>query len=153
MHSLRIACVLVFVVPAIAADPAVPADKPPVTRLYHLHTPCGWLLHIHSDGSGHLMFGAGPGDLLPAGTFKVADVRKALSGMTFEPKGALSSHYSLHVEEERKAGHRGPPAWYTRDEKVIVPLFEKAAAARKGKASDKLLELLGRKRPSFGLKN
>jgi len=151
MYSLRIACVLAFAAPALAADPTGPAAKPAVKRLYGLHTPGGWMLNIHDDGSGLLTFGAGPGDRLPAGTFKPADVRKAFDGIKFDPKGGRSSHFVVWYEEERKAPDQGPPPRYTQDEKVIVPLFETAAAARKGKTDDGLLESLGWKRPPFGL--
>lgn len=152
VNALRIACLLAFAGPVLAADPPGPAAKPVVKRVYSLRTPSGWMLDIHDDGSGRLGFGASLGNMVPAGTFKLDDVRKALDGAKLDPKGSMSSHFSMHYEQERKAPDKGPPARYTQDEKVVVPLFERAAAARREKTSGSLLESLGEKRPGFGLK-
>src|SRR4051794_31314851 len=74
MSALRpaciLACVLTFALPALADDPPKPAVKPAVKKLYGLHTPGGWMLDIHDDGSGRLGFGASLGDKVPAGTFQ-----------------------------------------------------------------------------------
>lgn len=108
MSVLRIAFVLAFALPTFAADP----PKPAIKRLYSLHSPGGWLLHIHDDGSAQLMFGDGGGlDLLstPVGTFKPDDVRKALDGLKLEPKGGEGTHFVVWYEEQRKGPADGPP--------------------------------------------
>lgn len=150
MSALRIACALAFALPALAADP----PKPAVRNLYVLRTPGGWLLHIRDDGSARLEFGAGGGPHsrdAPAGTFVPADVRKTLDGVTLDPKGSGGTHFVAWYEAERKGPADGPPARYTKDERVIVPLFEAAAAAGNWRDNDPLTGLLG-KRPGFGLK-
>ena len=151
MYRLHIAFILAFAAPVLAADPPKPAVKPAVKKLYGLHTPSGWMLDIHDDGSGRLGFGASLGDNVPAGTFKPDDVRKALDGVKLDPKGGEGTHFVLWYEEQRKGPTDGPPARYTTDEKVIVPLFEAAAAAGKWRDNDPLTALSG-KRPGFGLK-
>ena len=153
MSALRTTCVLVFALPAFAL-PALAADppKPALKRLYVLRTPAGWMLTVHDDGSAQLVFGAGGGPhtyYAPAGTFKPDAVRKALDGVTLDPKGGEGTHFVVWYEEQRKGPADGPPGRYTTDEKVIVPLFEKAAGARKEKSGDRLL---GERRPGFGLK-
>jgi hypothetical protein len=110
------------------------------------------MLDIHDDGSGRLGFGASVGDKFPAGTFKPDDVREVLDGATLDPKGGESSHFVVWYEAERKGPADGPPARYTTDEKVIVPLFEKAAAAAGTRRDDDLLKTRSGKRPGFGLK-
>jgi len=97
-----------------------------------------------------LGFGDALGDKVPAGTFQPAEVRKAFDELKFDPKGGESSHFVIWYEEERKAPDNGPPPRYTQDEKVIVPLFEKAAAACDKK--DRPVETLSGKRPGFGLR-
>jgi len=150
MSALRIACLLAFAVPVLATEP----PKPAVMRLYKLGTPHAWLLDIHDDGSGVLTFGdGGSGNdwKVPAGTFQPDEVRKTLDKLKLDPKGLISSHFSIHYEEDRKGpkAPKAPKARYTQDEKAIVPLFEAAAAARKEKRNP--LEALRGKRPSFGL--
>jgi hypothetical protein len=133
-----------------------PFALPPAAKLktlYTLHTPSGWLLDIRNDGSAELVFGAGGPDTwwAPAGIFKPEEVRKALDGLEFDPKGSCGSHFVVWYEEDRK-DRDGPQARYTRDEKVTVSLFEKALEACKAKPGGRLLDLLGRDRPPFGLK-
>jgi hypothetical protein len=147
---LRLACVLAFALPALAADPVRPAVK----KLYGLHTPRGWMLDIHDDGSARLVFGDGAyadSYSAPAGTFKPDDVRRALDGVKLDPKGGEGTHFVAWYEEERKGPADAPRPRYTTDERVIVPLFEAAAAAGKRKDHD-ALKALGGKRPGFGLK-
>lgn len=135
-----------------------PFGLPPEAKLknlYTLRTPSGWMLRIRNDGSGQLVFGAGGGGdnyVAPAGTFKPDEVRKSLDGLKLDPKGGEGSHFVVWYEEERKAPADGPPARYTRDETVVVALFEKAAEACKGKPGDRPLGALGSHRPAFGLK-
>lgn len=134
-----------------------PFGLPPEAKLknlYTLHTPRGWLLSIRNDGSGELVFGAGGPDtwVAPAGTFKPEEVRKALDGLEFDPKGSGGSHFVVGYEEERKGPTDGPMARYTRDEKVIVSLFEKARDACTVRPGGRMSDLLGRGRPPFGLK-
>jgi len=124
-------------------------------RLYGLRTPGGWMLSIHNDGSAQLVFGDGGSintSMVPAGTFKPDDVRKKLDGLKLDAGGGHSTHFVVWYEEQRKAPDDGPPPRYTQDESSIVPLFEKAANARRGKSADSMLESLGRQRPTFGLK-
>ena len=152
MYILRIACILALASPVLAAEPPRPVNTPAVKKLYGLHTPSGWILDVHDDGSGSLGFGASLGDPFPAGTFKSAAVRKALDDAKLDPKGGGGSHYVFWYEEERKAPDDGPPARYTQDEQVIVPLFEKAAETVKLRTEDRISTSLGKKRPGFGLK-
>lgn len=155
MSGLRFVCVVAFVLPVFAADPPTPAPKKSTVKtLFGLHTPTGWMLDIGDDGSAYLVFGAGGGlDSLPipAGTFKPDEVRKALDGLNYDPKGSIGTHFAVHYEEERK-GRDGPKARYTTDETVIVPLFEKADEAFKLKYKGLKPGALLRERPGFGLK-
>ncbi len=137
----------------LEGEPFALPPEAKLKNLYTLHTPGGWLLDIRNDGSAELVFGAGGPDtwLAPAGTFKPEEVRKALDGLEFDPKGSGGSHFVVWYEEDRKAPDC-PKARYTRDEKVTVSLFEKALEAYKGKPGGRMLDRFGRDRPPFGLK-
>jgi hypothetical protein len=135
--------VVAAIVIAQAGDAAGQAEKRRVREIL-IHTPNGWMLHIHSDGSGHLQYGSSFGDGwgFKAGTIDAAKAAKDLKALKSDPQGGLRSHFVFHFEAERKSAEQGPPARYTKDVKIIPPLFERAiAAAEKGDAARKALLL------------
>ncbi len=105
-----------------------------------INAPSGWKLNIHADGSAYLRYRdhSGIGYKSPAGTFKTEDVLKAMAEAKPNPRVPVNpqTHYQFWFESERKqAFPKPPPLHYTQDEKVVVPLFEKAAERAKVKDS------------------
>jgi hypothetical protein len=115
-----------------ATSPA--QEKRAPTRAIGIHTPNGWILEIHSDGSGLLQCGPSGGDgwPFPAGTLDVARATKDLRALPSDPKGGRVSHYTVHFESERESPDKSGPARNTRDAKVIPALLKSAAAATRG---------------------
>ena len=112
------------------------------------------MLSIRNDGSVQFVFGDGGGNnssTAPAGTFDPAEVRKIIDGLKFDPKGSRGTHFVVWLEDERKSAADGPVARYSLEESAIVPLFEKAKAARAKGPNGRLLEQFGGQRPAFGL--
>ena len=93
-----------------------------------------WLL-IHSDGSGIVGFGDGPGRQFTAGTFDVEKVTKELKKLPIDPKGEWRTHYYFGFESERKGPEKPGPRYHTQDPKLIPALFQKAIEAS-GKTRD-----------------
>lgn len=132
-----------FMAPANNELPAQPVGRN-VREVVLIHTPNGWMLHIHSDGSGHLQYGSGVMDgwRFKPGTIDARKAEKDLRALKSDPKGGLGTHFVFHFEAERKAADDGPPARYTKDVKIIPALFERAIpATERGDAARKAMLL------------
>jgi hypothetical protein len=130
---LRVLMVVAVVIGSSPSLPAQPKDRP--ARSVLIQTPNGWLLFIHSDGSGLLQYGSNGDDgwRFKAGTIDVARAEKDLRALASDAKGGSGSHFVFHFESERKAPDESGPARYTRDEKVIPGLLKAAADATAGR--------------------
>ena len=151
---IRSLLVLVFAATVVQAQPNDKAKKENLTQIVVIRTPNGWALHIHSDGSGHLQYGArfAHGWRIKAGTFDAKKVEKDLRAVAIAPDKRVGSrsHYVYHFEAERKSAENGPPANYSRDEKVIGPTFQRGIDAAEDRfKNDRRIELLKRYPPGL----
>ena len=141
----------------LAAGIAQPApqdaegEKQRLTTAVSIRTPNGWGLHIHSDGSGGLQYGASllDGWWIKAGTFDAKKVTEDLRALTSDEKGGTRSYFVFHFESERKGPEKGAPARYTRDIKVIPALFQKAIDESDTRFGDRKAELLKKYPPGL----
>jgi hypothetical protein len=134
-----IGALAIAVVLAPSPGPAPAEDRP--ARSIFIRTGTGWVLDIHSDGSGRLQFGAGAEDgwRFPAGTIDVGRATKDLrapAGDDEVPLGSLGSlvAYVYSFESERRAPDKPGKARYTRDGNVIPGLLKAPAAAAESRS-------------------
>jgi hypothetical protein len=118
-----------------SAQPSLARDKGPPARAIFVHTPSGWMLSIHSDGSGLLQYGslATDGWRFKAGTIDVAQAEKDLRLLKDDAGGGIGTHFSFSFESERKAPDQPGRARHTRDGRVIPGLLKAAEAATSGR--------------------
>lgn len=134
-------------------QPAPSRDKGRAPQAIFIHAPSGWMLSIHSDGSGLLQYGslAADGWRFPAGTIDVAQAERDLRTLKNDAKGSIVSHFSFSFESERKAPDQPGPARYTRDGTVIPGLLKAAEDASGGRNelnARRRAELLQKKPPA-----
>jgi hypothetical protein len=110
-----------------------------------LHTPNGWWLHCFPDGSGSVGYGSLPTDSagFKAGTIDFADAIKRLRKVT-DKDGKSGSHFAVAFHEE---GSTSTVSVYTRDEKLVVGLYEKAAAKKAAEIRGARFDELWKERP------
>lgn len=124
------ACVLAVFGLSTAGPSAAQEKKAPVSKVERAITiwtpPSETWLHIYSDGSGIVGYGAGGArdGRFKAGTFDVAQVTKELKALKAGPKQE-NARYGFSFESERKTG----TAYYTQDQKAFPALFKKARKA------------------------
>jgi hypothetical protein len=59
----------------------------------------------------------------------VKKVEKDLKALANDPNGRMGTHFSFNFESERKGPEAPGPSRYSKDEKVILGLFQKAREA------------------------
>jgi hypothetical protein len=136
----------------LAASPLAPDDKEgaeakkerKITEL-SIHTPNGWWLRCFPDGSGSVGYGALPGDLarFKAGTIDFPAAVKQLRKVTVKD-GAFGSHFPVGFHEE---GSTSTVSVYTKDEKLVLALFEKAADKKASEIRGGRFDELWKERP------
>jgi hypothetical protein len=121
------------------------------SRTISLQTPNGWYLEIDTDGAGRVGYGPAPADLwgFKPGTFDVVKVNRDLQALKGNEKGTLSTHFLFSFDSEHRGPGLGPPAWYSRDENTILPLFEKAIEAGQVKKQERGMVLLEKHPPGL----
>jgi hypothetical protein len=121
------------------------------SRALSIRTPNGWYLNLSTDGSGRVGYGSGGGDSWPfkAGTFEVEKVTKTLEALKSDEKGKAGSHFVFGFESERQAPDMPGPSRYSRDDKVILPLFYQAIEAGEVKKQQRGRLLLEQRPPGL----
>jgi hypothetical protein len=118
--------------------------EPKITEL-SIHTPNGWWLRCFPDGSGSVGYGSLPSDStkFTAGTIDFPDAVKQLRKVTVKD-GAFGSHFPVGFHEE---GSTSTVSVYTKDEKLVLGLFEKAADKKASKIRGGRFDELWKERP------
>jgi hypothetical protein len=126
LYGFAILVVLLWV-PQAGADEQ--KDKPPKEGKAELqelsiHTPNGWWLRCFPNGSGSVGFGSALCFAqFKAGTIDFGAAEKQLRAVTAK-EGAIGTHFAVAFHEK---GSTSTTSVYTKDVKVVLGLFDKAA--------------------------
>lgn len=128
---VRTVAVLAAAAVAVHLSPGAGQEKARPAESIFVGTPNGWLLTVHTDGSGRLVFGAGGPDewTFKAGTVDVARAEKELRDLPTDPKGSIGTHFAASFGLDRKGPDARDRVRYTRDRTVIPGLLKAAADA------------------------
>jgi hypothetical protein len=139
----------------LVASPLAPDEKdgatdkkdrkePKVTEL-SIQAPNGWWLCCFPDGSGSVGYGSLPIDSteFKAGTIDFPGAVKQLRRVT-EKDGKLGGHFAVGFHEE---GSTSTISVYTKDEKLVLGLYEKAAEKKASKFRGARFDELWKERP------
>ena len=126
LYGLAILVVLPWVPQAGADEPKDKTPKEGQAELQELsiHTPNGWWLRCFPNGSGSVGFGSALCfAAFKAGTIDFKGAEKQLRAVTAKG-GALGTHFAVAFHEK---GSTATISVYTKDAKVVLGLFDKAA--------------------------
>jgi hypothetical protein len=126
LYGFALLVVLPWVPQAGADEPKDKNTKEGKAELQELsiHTPNGWWLRCFPNGSGSVGFGSGPCFAkFKAGTIDFVAAERQLRAVTAE-EGAIGTHFAVAFHEK---GSTSTISTYTKDVKVVLGLFDKAA--------------------------
>ena len=151
MHPWQPSLALAFVLTPLLMGQGLAQEKTAPARAITAFSPNGWYVDLDADGSGRIGYGSNIMDMwsFKAKTFDIEKVTKDLKALKSDDNGKQGSHFTFGFESERQAPDKPGPARYSRDDKVLPALFERALEAARVKDSKRGALLLEQRPPGL----